>query len=144
MERAALVLKVSYLLWPIVYWNFQHFILELETCLIIGGTAPAASGGAAEGTRASGGPRASGGLQAACHAARPDYCVAVFTVRMRRRPPNEMLELNNFDGKLQLLRIKRGSYLPVSERAGQLTRHKQSRRLTSITQPNNKIFIHIK
>ncbi|CAH0602808.1 unnamed protein product [Chrysodeixis includens] len=31
------------------------------------------------------------------HAARPDYCVAVFTVRMHRRPPNEMLELNNFD-----------------------------------------------
>lgn len=30
---------------------------------------------------------------------RPDYSVAVYTVKLRRRPPNEMLELGNFDGR---------------------------------------------
>ncbi|KAJ8726686.1 hypothetical protein PYW07_001384 [Mythimna separata] len=28
---------------------------------------------------------------------RADYCVATYTVRMRRRPPNEFIELHNFD-----------------------------------------------
>lgn len=41
----------------------------------------------------------SAGAGSARRAARPDYSVAVYTVRMRRRPPNELLELNNFDGK---------------------------------------------
>ncbi|XP_022820964.1 uncharacterized protein LOC111352608 [Spodoptera litura] len=39
----------------------------------------------------------SAGAAAGRRAVRPDYSVAVYTVRMRRRPPNELLELNNFD-----------------------------------------------
>lgn len=46
--------------------------------------------------------RASGGASASRRTPpppRPDYSVAVYTVKLRRRPPNEMLELRNFDGK---------------------------------------------
>nr|XP_049708096.1 uncharacterized protein LOC110382239 [Helicoverpa armigera] len=42
--------------------------------------------------------RASGGAGAGAGVRRPrDYSVAVYSVRMRRRPPNELLELSNFD-----------------------------------------------
>ncbi|KAH9636990.1 hypothetical protein HF086_008251 [Spodoptera exigua] len=53
------------------------------------------TGTAALALQDSGTARASPGRRAPC----PDYSVAVYTVRMRRRPPNELLELNNFDGK---------------------------------------------
>ncbi|CAH0700278.1 unnamed protein product [Spodoptera exigua] len=55
------------------------------------------TGTAALALQDSGTARASPGRRAPC----PDYSVAVYTVRMRRRPPNELLELNNFDGKSQ-------------------------------------------
>lgn len=33
-------------------------------------------------------------------APKPDYSVAVYTVKLKRCLPNEMLELSNFDGKI--------------------------------------------
>ena len=40
------------------------------------------------------------GAAAAKRALLRDYSVAVHSVRMRRRPPNDLIELTNFDGEL--------------------------------------------
>lgn len=47
-------------------------------------------GGRAEGGRATASARR--------RLAQPDYHVAAYTVRMRHRPPFEMIELSHFDG----------------------------------------------
>ncbi|KAG6441115.1 uncharacterized protein LOC115443603 isoform X3 [Manduca sexta] len=54
-------------------------------------------GGGGVGSRADASRMSAGASAGRRAAARPDYSVALHTVRLRRRPPNEMLQLTTFD-----------------------------------------------
>lgn len=58
------------------------------------------AGGVVEGA-APPGAAAGAVVASAARRARADYAVAAYTVRLRKRPPNELVELNHFDGKCE-------------------------------------------